>query len=189
MKLKELVDPYYDNYFTLITEIIKPMLYEIGKMWEQEDITVAEEHLMSARLEKFLIDLIANESRRKNKTIILSPVENEYHTIVLLAIELLLMERGYNVINLSRSISILSIIDFIKKMKVKPDWLFFSITMESYVNNLKQDIRLIREEFKSGILKIAVGGQGIKNLESNNFIGVDRLIKTDNDLQELIYMI
>ena len=187
LKFKELIEPYYDNYLTLITEIIEPTLYEVGKMWEREDITVAEEHLMSARIEKFLIDLIANETRRKNKTIILAPVENEYHTLVLLAVELLLIERGYNVINLSRSIQVNSIVDFIKKMKVKPDWLFFSITMDSYVNNLKQDLRLIKEEFKSGNLKIAVGGQGIKNLDTNDFVEVDFLVKTVDDLQSLLY--
>ena len=105
---REFIESFYDSYFTLMTEILQPMLYEIGLMWEREEITVAEEHLMSARLEKMIIDLIKTENRRNEKLIILAPVENEQHTLVLLTLELLLIERGFNVINLSRSISILS---------------------------------------------------------------------------------
>ena len=182
---REYIEPYYDSYLTLVTEIIQPMLYEIGSMWEREDITVAEEHLMSARLEKLIIDLIKKETRRNDKLIILTPVENEQHTLVLLTLELLLIERGYNIINLSRSISILSIIEFIKKLKKKPDWVFFSITMESYLNNLKQDIRQIKDNFRSDEFKIAVGGQGVKNLDVKNNLEADSIVKNVKDLEIL----
>lgn len=186
-KFKELIEPFYDNYLTLITEIIQPILYETGRRWEKEIITIGEEHLISARMEKLLIDLILKETKRnKDKIVILSPVENESHTLVLLALELLLLERGFTVINLSRSISILSIMDFVKKMKKKPEWIFFSITMESYVKNLAIDVKLIKEEYPD--IAIAIGGQGIKKMNSNDFENT-KIIKTNEELQELFYTI
>lgn len=184
-KFKELIEPFYENYLTLITEIIQPILYQTGTMWEKEIITVGEEHIISARLEKFLISLILKENKRnKDKIVILSPVENESHTLVLLALELLLLERGFTVINLSRSISILSIIDFVKKMKTKPEWILFSITMESYVRNLAIDIKLIKEEYPE--INVAIGGQGIKKIKTSNFENA-KIIKTSEELQEFFY--
>jgi methanogenic corrinoid protein MtbC1 len=185
IKFKNFIEPFYDTYFSFIHEVIQPILYEIGEMWRRSEITVADEHLMSARIEKLLIDLISreNKSKRKDRIIILCPVENEFHTVPLLALELLLVELGINVINLSRSISIISIIDFINKMKVKPEWIFFSVTIETYLSNLRIDIKMIKEEFKTQKLKIAIGGQGIKFIDSKSFKMVDRIIKDNNDLK------
>ena len=185
-KFSEMIEPYYDNYFSLIIDIIQPLLYETGKMWEEEKITVAGEHVISARLEKFIIDLISKESRRnKDKIIILAPVENEFHTIPLLTLELLLIERGFNVINLARSIPILSIIDFIKGMKKKPDWVFFSLTLDSYIKNLAIDVKLIKDKIPE--LKVAIGGQGTKNIEEGDFTSVDAIVKDNIDLQNLFF--
>ena len=184
---KKMIEDKFENHYLLITQVIQPLLYEVGKLWQDGKIMVADEHLISYRLEKLLIDLIAQQSKRSySKTIILSPVENEFHTLVLLTLELLLLERGFNVINLSRTISILSVINFIKKMKSKPDWIFFSITTSTYINNLKMDIRLIREDTKLKNLKIAIGGQGLNNISSEHFIGVDKIIKTNEELHKFL---
>ena len=191
-KIRSVIEPYFDNYYLMVTEFINPLMVHIGELWEKGQLSIAEEHLISARLEKYIIDLISHEnnnvkSRRSNKIIILAPVENEHHTLVLLTLELLLTERGFKVINLSRTISILSIIEFIRKMKIKPDWIFFSITMPSYVNNLKMDVKLIEEELHLDNLQIAIGGQGIRNIDPEEFPEASILIKNNEDLQNLLF--
>ena len=63
--------------------IIRQSLYEIGELWEYNKISVATEHLASAIVESVLnevfVEIVAKE--RKNKTVIVSCVENEFHQI------------------------------------------------------------------------------------------------------------
>ena len=72
-------------------------------------------------------------------------------------------------------------------MKKKPEWIFFSITMESYVKNLYLDIKVVRQEFPD--IKVAIGGQGIKDINLKDFDEVDSLIKDNSDLQSLFYVL
>lgn len=185
-KLQRLIESRFDNYFSLVIQIIQPLLYEVGQLWQDGEISIAEEHIISARIEKFLIDLIKIQYRKGSKTIILAPVEHETHRLSLLVLELLLVERGFHVINLSNTIPVLSLIEFIKTMNKKPDWIFFSITLESFVTNLKMDIKLIKEQLSDYDIKIAVGGQGISKFPFSYFSYIDKIIKNSSELQEFL---
>ena len=169
-----------------MTECIQPILYEVGKRWQNETLSIAEEHLISARIEKFISDLIKKEAKKDSKTIILAPVDQETHTLVLLILELLLVERGLRVINLSRTLPVFSFIDFVKNMKVKPDWIFYSITLDNYIGNLKMDLKLIKHELANYDIKFAIGGQGVSKFEYNDFPTVDKLIKTSNEFRDFL---
>ena len=164
-------------------------MYEVGQQWQNGSLTVAEEHLITARLEKLISNLIKNEPKQGSKTIILAPVENETHTLNLLILELLLVEKRLHAINLSRTLSFLSLIEFIKKLKVKPDWIFYTITIESYIANLKLDLKLIKDELSSYNIKIAIGGQGISKFTYQDLPAVDKLVKNSTELQEFLLLL
>lgn len=183
-KFESLIKPYYTHYFSLVFSVIQPIMYEVGNKWENGELTIADEHLIAKRMEKFVSSLIKPTQIRPSKTIILAPVEHEQHNLPLLTLELLLVEKGCNVINLSRTINILSIISFIKKMKSKPDWIFFSATMSAYINNLRMDILSLRKEFHQ--LQIAVGGQGFATIDPKDFTEADIVVKTDEELVEFL---
>ena len=57
--------------------------------------------------------------------------------------------------------------------------------MESYLNNLRQDIRQIKSSFKPDEFKIAVGGQGVKHLDVKNSLEADSIVKNTMELEML----
>ena len=187
-RLQEVISTF-DNYFSLVIGFIQPLMYEVGQQWQNGSLTVAEEHLITARLEKLISNLIKNEPNQGSKTIILAPVENETHTLNLLILELLLVEKRLHAINLSRTLSFLSLIEFIKKLKVKPDWIFYTITIESYIANLKLHLKLIKDELSSYNIKIAIGGQGISKFTYQDLPAVDKLVKNSTELQEFLLLL
>ena len=186
-KFENLLQPYYNNYFTLACDIIQPIMYEVGLLWQNGKITVGDEHIISSRVEKFVTKLIQAQSVGSNKLIVLAPSENEHHTLALNVLELLLIERGFRVINLSYTIDALSLISFIKKAKIYPDWIFFSLTMNSLVHILRMDIKVIRKELQMPNLKIVIGGQGKWGINPEEFKEVDKIIKTKKDIQDLLF--
>lgn len=188
-KLSEMLVSKNKDFFSLVVDILQPTLYEVGQKWQSGLITVADEHLISSRLEKFIIDLIKERPKTNSKVILLAPVENETHTLSLSVLELLLVEQGFQVINLSRTLPVLSLIDFINNMKRNPDWIFFSITLEHYISNLKMDLKIIKKELGNFNIKIAIGGQGILKFNLNDLIYADKIIKSSSELHEFLLSI
>jgi methanogenic corrinoid protein MtbC1 len=183
---KEIKKKYPDN-FHLVASFITPLLVEVGRRWEEGNLTTAEEHVISARLEKFIIQLIPQNRDRGKATIILAPVEGEEHVIGLLSLELLLREKGHHVINLGRHLPIKPLIQYLKDQAVKPDWICFSITLEAYIGTLLREIREVKFHFKDKI-KIAVGGQPIQK-HRKSFTDVDTLISSEHHLFEFLHEI
>lgn len=187
-QLEILLKPYYKNYYELTCGVIKPLMNEVGLLWQTQKLNVGDEHLISARVEKFIAKQILTQQPGSNKkTIILAPAEDEHHTLALKLLELLLLERGHRVINLAYTIDALSLVSFIKKGKINPQWILFSLTISSYQHNLRMNIRIIKEELQMANLNIAIGGQGIKNVPPNEFKEADKIIKTDKELYDFIF--
>ena len=185
-KFENLIRPFYTTYFTLIFDVIQPIMYEVGNKWQTGELTVADEHIISSRMEKFVTGLIKSAPNKNMKTIVLAPVEHEQHSLPLLILELILSEKGINAINLSRTINISNIISFIKKLKVKPDWIFFSATTNSFINNLHMDIQMIKDKLKIPYPKIAIGGQGFYHIDPVQFTEADEIIKTNSQLENFL---
>ncbi|MFW9856542.1 MAG: cobalamin-dependent protein [Candidatus Thorarchaeota archaeon] len=181
---KEIADRYSDH-FQLVTAFIKPLLVEVGRRWEEGILTTAEEHVISSRLEKFIIQLIPQKLDKSKATVLLVTVEGEEHVIGLLALELLLRENGHRVVNLGRTLPIKSLIQYIEDQAIKPDWICFSVTIDAFIGTLLREIREIKAHFKDRI-KIAVGGQALQK-HGNIFGEVDTQITSDHHLFVFIH--
>ncbi|MFW9778227.1 MAG: cobalamin-dependent protein [Candidatus Heimdallarchaeota archaeon] len=181
---QEIADRYPDH-FQLVTAFITPLLVEVGRRWEEGTLTTAEEHVISSRLEKFIIQLIPQKLDKSKATVLLVTVEGEEHVIGLLALELLLRENGHRVVNLGRTLPIKSLIQYIEDQAIKPDWICFSVTIDAFIGTLLREIREIKAHFKDRI-KIAVGGQALQK-HRNTFVEVDTLITSDHHLFVFIH--
>lgn len=187
IKFTEEITEKYPNNFQLVVTFITPLLIEVGRKWEGGFLTTAEEHIISSRLENFIISLIPINMNSGGGTMVLVPVEGEEHIMGLIILEMLLVEKGYHVINLGRQLPIKSLIQYIDGLKIKPDWILFSITLEAYVGTLLREIREIKDHFKNRF-KIAVGGQGIQN-HQNCFIEVDTIVTSNDQLYKFLNQI
>ena len=188
-KRQHLLRPNYRNYRALTFDIIQQDMYQDGLLWQDQKLNVGDEHLLSGRIERFLSGIIQNQPVGTKKLVILVPSENEYHTLALKVLELLLIEHGYKVMNLSYTIDAFSLISFIKQSKLYPDWIFFSLTMDYLLPNLRIEIKIIREELQMTNLKIAIGGQGINGIDPDEFKEADKVVKTKEGLQEFLLLL
>jgi methanogenic corrinoid protein MtbC1 len=69
---------------TLYLQVLQPALYEIGRRWQQAEISVAQEHLATATTQSLMARLAGRfDSRapRRDKRVLVACAEGELHSI------------------------------------------------------------------------------------------------------------
>jgi MerR family transcriptional regulator, light-induced transcriptional regulator len=172
----------------LYESILKNALYEIGKLWEFNKISVATEHLASAIVEALLNELYHKiiPDVRINKTVIVSCVENEVHQIGLKMISDIFEMNNWNSHFLGANTPTRELLTFIEN--IRPDVLAISVCIYFHLPVLETMIEAVRKTFPH--LTIIVGGQAFNHTGDNillkyknviylpDIASTDRFIKT-----------
>lgn len=141
----------------LYENIFKKSLYDVGKLWEHNKISVATEHLSSAIIEaiinEYYLSIVSN--KKINKTVVVACVENEFHQIGIKMISDIFEINGWNSYFLGANTPANELIAYIKTKK--PDMLAISLSIYFHLPILENMIGQIRKEFPA--LTILVGGQ------------------------------
>lgn len=158
----------------LYEKVIKVALYEVGKLWEQNKISVAAEHIATAITESILNELFEQiiSDKRVNKKVVLSCIENEKHQVGIKMVADIFEKHGWESYFLGPGIPIVELKKYIKK--VNPDILAFSLSIYFNYQNLKRTLELITNDFPE--LLIIVGGQAFNHIEKTNFEKKDKII-------------
>src|SRR5687768_10458023 len=164
-EINELIKIYHDYTKSVYTsldfyeKILIPVLYKIGDQWENGEIDVATEHVCSNAVNT-LIDLINQNNTKKifksyrdTKSIVLCTPEGELHSIGCKINESLLLEKGYEVYNITSPLPTNSIGSYL--YNIDPRIIIISVTLEE---NIKSAIRFIQEIRQAFNLPIIVGG-------------------------------
>lgn len=168
-EINELIKIYHDYTKSVYTsldfyeKILIPVLYKIGDQWENGEIDVVTEHVCSNAVNT-LIDLINQNNLKKisksyedTKSIVLCTPEGELHSIGCKIIESLLLEKGYDVYNITSPLPINSIESYL--YNIDPIIIIISVTLEDNINSVIRFIKEIRQSFNRPII---VGGNAIK---------------------------
>ena len=168
-EINELIKIYHDYTKSVYTsldfyeKILIPVLYKIGDQWENGEIDVATEHVCSNAVNT-LIDLINQNNIKKisksygdTKSIVLCTPEGELHSIGCKIIESLLLEKGYEVYNITSALPINSIESYL--YNIDPSIIIISVTLEDNINSVIRFIQEIRQSFNRPII---IGGNAIK---------------------------
>ena len=162
--------------------ILRPVLYMIGDMWDLKKLDVGEEHIASNTVVR-LLELIKKETRSKpsiGKNVLICTPYSENHVIPCLMLETFLSIRGYKVINLAPSVPVKSILNQIETKK--PDLVLMSITLSDHLESGKRLITKI----KKLKIPILIGGQatidmkkipGVAYIESDSLQKIAQLVK------------
>jgi MerR family transcriptional regulator, light-induced transcriptional regulator len=165
----------YSNLFGIMQffdNLLKPVMYDIGKLWAEDKLDVATEHV-SVNTANTLIKIInkkqlKSDSKRRNKgKILISTPNGEQHNLACNILESILLSKGYMVFNASPSLPADSIIDSLRYYL--PDAILISVTLEDNIQTTKNLVRKIRTSFPS--LHILVGGLALNG--RNKPIGFD----------------
>ena len=188
-EILKLYNDYTKSIYSLLDfyeKILIPVLYKIGDQWENGEIDVATEHVCSNAVNN-LIDLINQQNTKKNfknyrdtRSIVLSTPEGELHSIGCKIIESLLLEKGYEVYNITSPLPTNSIESYLDN--TNPGVILISVTLEENINSA---IRLVYEIRKSFQIPIIVGGNALKFASKSQIQQLEKYDKIYLDLEYL----
>ncbi len=148
-----------ENIVDFYLQVLQPALYEIGTLWENNKISVAQEHLASAIVTRVMaavnLVLIGPESYRGKAVV--AACANEYHEIGAMMIADILETDRWNVSYLGANVPAADLLDHLRLEK--PDVLALSVTMPFNINQVVELIRQIRQDADIAAIKIVVGGR------------------------------
>ncbi|NDJ74898.1 MAG: hypothetical protein GYB65_01455 [Chloroflexi bacterium] len=139
-------------------DVFQPALYEIGALWEQGQVSVAQEHLATVITQTILSRIYTDVTLtpRNGRSAIVACLDENYHEIGPRMIADFLHMAGYDTRFLGANTpreSLLHMID-----DIKPDVVGLPSTMQHHVDVVQQAIEHIRADFASYRPTIMVGG-------------------------------
>lgn len=140
-------------------QIIQPAMYEIGVLWERNEISVAQEHLASAIVTRTLsaLDISDRLQGSKDRRVVVSASPGEFHEIGAWMVSDYFDSRGWQVRYLGANTPLEDLIDLL--VDFRPSILALSVTMSFNLVAAKEIIEAVRaEELCSGV-RILVGGR------------------------------
>jgi|YNPMSStandDraft_1061717.scaffolds.fasta_scaffold00014_33 methanogenic corrinoid protein MtbC1 len=155
--------------------VIQNVQYEIGRLWQFNKISVADEHF-ATETSKMIMNKILDEFKPKekiDKKIVAVSMGAELHEMGIRLVHDYFAINGWNTVYLGSNITIPSVLNFICANIEKIDVLAISGTMSSEIYAIKHLIELIRNS-PCNKLKIIVGGNVFNsNPELVNYVEAD----------------
>lgn len=186
----------YQSLFNLVDfydDLMTPVLYRVGDLWAQNSLSVATEHVCS-NTAIGLVEAINESNSGKGKmssytTIVICSPEGELHQIASKIIESLLLQKGFNIHNMSPSAPSGSISSYIES--TKPALVMVSVTLSE---NLKAAIRLLNTIRAKSSVPVFMGGAAIKALSEENRKKLERsheklTLVTETSLQRIMQLV
>ncbi|MFW5790781.1 MAG: cobalamin B12-binding domain-containing protein [Bacillota bacterium] len=139
--------------------VIKNALYQVGDLWEEGKVSVAEEHMASSITSRILSNIymsFLDNSIEKGKVVITS-IANEFHEIGARIIADSLEFEGWDVKYLGADTPATDLIKLLKKEE--PFVLGLSVSMSFNLENIIKVVEKIRRIPELEDLKILVGGK------------------------------
>jgi hypothetical protein len=111
--------------------VIRPAQREVGRLWQRNEISIAQEHMATAISHLALADLYQRDqpARHNGKTVIVACVEGELHDFPARLVADELEMAGFNVRFLGASVPADTLVSFVAREN--PDLLVLSATMAS----------------------------------------------------------
>ena len=150
-----------DTLRSLYLSVLQPSLYEVGSRWENNEISVAHEHLatsITGRVMAHLQHEFVLREPTKGRAIVTS-APDEYHAIGAWMVADFLALDGWDVAFVGANTPAAELISFM--LDDPPDLLLISVTMPTNLDRAKDLCEQIRKESKFENLRIAIGGRAI----------------------------
>lgn len=161
------------------TEILAPVMVQVGDLWQQGEIHVGQEHYISEVTQSIMAQIQSARipEQTKDRRVIIFSVGGEQHSIGAKMVADFFSSDGWNTYYLGVNIPTASIIQSIRDLK--PDIVGLSLTMPSHINIAADLISTLRREPCCEDLKIIVGGGAFNHSPGLwKTIGADAYAKT-----------
>lgn len=140
-------------------QVFQPVQYEIGRLWQSNRISVAQEHFCTAATQLVMSQLypLLFTGERKNRKMVMTCVPGELHEMGARMVTDFFEMDGWDTYYLGANMSIDGVVRFL--VETKPLFLAISATMTFHLSQVEEMIKKIRaESLIPANLKIMVGG-------------------------------
>ena len=153
-----------------VTNLVLPLLFEIGRRWERGDLTISAEHLASGVLRSMLLTLVdaENENRGSPKVVFATP-SGEPHDLGTLAASLIANRAGTDLVFLGADVPAEDLVDCVLSSNASALVLGVVTLPKESAERILREVRKELPE-KIGVL---IGGAGIQGLA--HIKGIDRI--------------
>ncbi len=167
-------------------ELLQKSLYRIGKMWEDGNISIAEEHIAS-KITEYLIDIsiqYAKQSEPSGKSLLLTCIDKEFHDLGARMVVNLFEIHGWKTIFPGANTPKKEVLNMIEVHK--PDVVGISFSL--YINYVRffELVDCIKSNFPNQ--PVLIGGQGLANDYSNKLSNFSNTtyVRSIDELEEYI---
>lgn len=165
--LEIIMDAYRGGYPIpgIYMDIFQEALYEIGRLWESNRITVADEHMGTAITQFVMSNLYQylETNKELRGKLVLTGVQGELHQVGANMVADVLEADGWNVLFLGTNVPAHGAIQSIRQHGA--DLFGISSTMLFNIPKVVQLVEAVRKEFGNSV-HIMLGGSAFKNLET-----------------------
>lgn len=145
---------------TLYLGVFQPALREIGRLWQENEMSVAEEHFATAVTQTLMASLyrgMAVEQAPTGPSIVAACAPSERHEVGLRMVTDLLDLAGWETIYLGSSVPADDLVAMVRRSK--PDVLALSASLLPHLTELRAVIRAVRDAPSSEHPFVVVGGR------------------------------
>ena len=162
------------DYVKIATRLFQPALYAIGRKWERNEITVAQEHLATAIAQTLLVELFLKGpfEPAHGSTVLLAGIEHNQHILGLRMVADAYELAGWSVQYLGANTPTQALLAQVDE--AAPDLVGLSVSLVQQLPALRHCVSALRSEFGGRCPVILVGG-----IPTNQFEGVWRHLGAD----------
>jgi MerR family transcriptional regulator, light-induced transcriptional regulator len=144
---------------TFYLEVFQPTLREVGRLWQENELSVAEEHLATAITQSAMLDVYsaADLPASNGRLVIAACTEAERHEIGLRMLCDFLDLEGWETVFLGATVPAESLVEMIRDRR--PDAVALSASIAPHLPHLKAVIAEIRAAMGADGPLILVGGR------------------------------
>lgn len=143
--------------------VFQPAMYEIGKLWEQNQFTVAQEHLATAITQSVMAQIYGSVFLRPplGRTMVATCLGGELHELGIRMVSDFFEMEGWDVFYLGANVPTDSVVSMVRERRA--DLLAISLTLLAQVPHLRELIAAVRRSPMGNRVKIMVGGQPLNH--------------------------
>ncbi|MBN2292608.1 MAG: cobalamin-dependent protein [Pirellulales bacterium] len=153
------------NVRELYTQVLMPAQEELGRMWIDNEINVAEEHFASQTTRNVMAQLLPHATLQPSngKTMIAAAVAGNQHDIGLQIVANFFEIDGWRSILLGANVPVRDLAQAVDYFEA--DLLGISVSQITQLGAVKRTIQAVKNSTRDGAVKIMLGGRAFKYAE------------------------
>jgi MerR family transcriptional regulator, light-induced transcriptional regulator len=162
------------SLFEIELHVIQPALYEVGRKWQQNEVTVAQEHLATATAMTLMAQAFTYADIKPpiGSKVVCACVEGNQHSVGLRIVADGFELSGWDVKYLGPNVPTTALIDEVQQGL--PDLVCLSVSMPDHLPTVKQVISKLRESLGDKVPAIMLGGVAINSFsDAASMMGAD----------------